>query len=41
MMDESTDVRHWPLINIIVTSLARSYFLNAIDCSGKCKDTEF
>ncbi|XP_059076562.1 uncharacterized protein LOC131039617 [Cryptomeria japonica] len=39
--DEWTDVRHRPLINIIVTCPAGSYFLKAVDCSGKRKDAEF
>ena len=41
MMDGWTHVRHRPLINIIVTSPAGSYFLKAIYCSGKKKDAEF
>ena len=41
VMDGWTDVRHRPLINIIVTSPASSYFLRAIDSSGKKKDADF
>ena len=40
VMDGWTDVRHRPLINIIVTSPTGS-FLKAIDCSGKKKDAKF
>jgi hypothetical protein len=29
------------LLNIIVTSLAKPYFLRAIDCNGKIKDATF
>lgn len=37
----STDIKHWPLISLIVTSSAGSYFLRAIDCTGKRKDAAF
>lgn len=38
VMDGWTDIRHRPLINIMVTSTAEPYFLSAIDCSGHSKD---
>ena len=41
VMDGWTDIRHRPLINVIVTSAAGSYFLKAVDCSGKHKDADF
>ena len=41
MMDGWIDVRHRSLINIIVTSLASSYFLTVVDCLGEKKDAEF
>ena len=40
-MDGWTDIRHRPLINIIVTSVAGPYFLRAIDCSGHSKDAHY
>ncbi|KAH9326223.1 hypothetical protein KI387_006401, partial [Taxus chinensis] len=41
IMDGWTDIRHRPLINIIVSCKNGSYFLRAIDCSGKRKDAKF
>ncbi|KAH9315128.1 hypothetical protein KI387_023755 [Taxus chinensis] len=41
IMDGWTDIRHCPLINIIVSCKDGPYFLRAIDCSGKQKDVEF
>ncbi|KAH9291987.1 hypothetical protein KI387_042831, partial [Taxus chinensis] len=41
IMDGWTDIRHRPLINIIVSCKDGPYFLRAIDCSGKRKDVEF
>ena len=41
VMDGCTDTRHRPLINVIGTSTVGSYFLKAVDCSGKRKDADF
>ncbi|KAH9302637.1 hypothetical protein KI387_014220 [Taxus chinensis] len=41
IMDGWTDIRHCPLINVIVSCKDGPYFLRAIDCSGKRKDVEF
>ncbi|KAH9329495.1 hypothetical protein KI387_001603 [Taxus chinensis] len=41
IMDGWIDIKHRPLINIIVTCPADSYFLRAIDCPGKRKDATF
>lgn len=41
VMDGWTDCRCQPLINVIVTCPAGSYFLRAIDCSGRHKDADF
>eukprot|EP01018_Ginkgo_biloba_P018971 Gb_14605 [translate_table: standard] len=41
VMDRWTDIRNCPLLNIIVSSTSRPYFLRAIDCSGKEKNTFF
>ena len=41
IMDGWTDIRHRPLINIIVSCKDGPYFLRAIDCFGKQKDVEF
>ena len=41
VIDGWTDIQQRPLLNIIVTSLARPYFLRAIDCGGKLKDATF
>ncbi|KAH9329297.1 hypothetical protein KI387_001405 [Taxus chinensis] len=41
IMDGWTDIRHHPLINIIVSCREGPYFLRAVDCSGKKKDAEF
>ncbi|KAH9289309.1 hypothetical protein KI387_033426, partial [Taxus chinensis] len=41
IMDGWTDIKHQPLINIIVTCPAGPYFLRAIDCTGKRKDATF
>ena len=41
VIDVWTEFKHRSLINIIVTSPAGSYFLRAIDCSGKKKDADF
>lgn len=40
-MDVWTDIQQNPLLNIIVTSPTRPYFLRAVDCSGKLKDATF
>ena len=41
VMDGWSDIRHRPIINVIVTCPVGSYFLRAIDCSGKLKDADF
>ncbi|KAH9293455.1 hypothetical protein KI387_041340, partial [Taxus chinensis] len=41
IMDGWTDIKHRPLINIIVTCPVGPYFLRAIDCTGKRKDATF
>jgi hypothetical protein len=41
VMDGWTDIAKRPLINIIVTCREGPFFLRAIDCSGKRKDTTF
>ena len=41
IMDGWTDIQQRPLLNVIITSPARPYFLKAIDCSGKTKDATF
>ena len=41
VMDGWTDIRNRPLLNIIVSSTSGPYFLRAIDCSGKEKNTFF
>eukprot|EP01018_Ginkgo_biloba_P012142 Gb_11557 [translate_table: standard] len=41
VMDCWTDIRNRPLLNIIVSSTSRPYFLRAIDCSEKEKNTFF
>eukprot|EP01018_Ginkgo_biloba_P003933 Gb_13996 [translate_table: standard] len=41
MMDGWTDIRNRPLLNIIVSSTSGLYFLKAIGCSGKEKNTFF
>jgi hypothetical protein len=41
VMDGWTDIQQSPLLNIIVTSSTRPYFLREIDCSGKLKDATF
>eukprot|EP01018_Ginkgo_biloba_P012922 Gb_21950 [translate_table: standard] len=41
VMDGWTDIRNCPLLNIIMSSTSGSYFLRAIDCSGKEKNTFF
>eukprot|EP01018_Ginkgo_biloba_P007052 Gb_29361 [translate_table: standard] len=41
VMDGWIDIRNCPLLNIIVSSISGPYFLRAIDCSGKEKNTFF
>ncbi|KAH9292010.1 hypothetical protein KI387_042802, partial [Taxus chinensis] len=41
IMDGWTNIRHHPLINIMVTCTEGPYFLKAIDCSGHVKDADF
>eukprot|EP01018_Ginkgo_biloba_P017160 Gb_40238 [translate_table: standard] len=41
VMDGWTDIRNRPLLNIIVSSTLGPYFLRAIDCSRKEKNTFF
>lgn len=41
IMDGWTDIQQRPLLNIIVASPFRPYFLRAIDCIGKLKDVVF
>eukprot|EP01018_Ginkgo_biloba_P016151 Gb_15273 [translate_table: standard] len=41
VMDGWTDIHNRPLLNIIVSSTSGPYFLRAIDCSGKEKNTFF
>eukprot|EP01018_Ginkgo_biloba_P013676 Gb_30773 [translate_table: standard] len=41
VMDGWTDICNRPLLNTIVSSTSRPYFLRAIDCSGKEKNTFF
>eukprot|EP01018_Ginkgo_biloba_P017446 Gb_05846 [translate_table: standard] len=41
IMDGWTYIRNHPLLNIIVSSTSRPYFLRAIDCSRKEKNTFF
>jgi hypothetical protein len=41
IMDGWTDIRHRPLINVIVTCAEGPFFLRAVDCSGHRKDADF
>ena len=41
IMDGWTDIRHRPLINIMVTCVESPYFLKAIDCSQHHKGADF
>eukprot|EP01018_Ginkgo_biloba_P004216 Gb_09014 [translate_table: standard] len=41
IMDGWTNIRNYPLVNIIVSSTLGPYFLRAIDCSRKEKNTFF
>jgi hypothetical protein len=41
VMDGWTDIRHWPLINVIVTCPVVSYFFRVVDCLGTHKDADF
>ena len=41
IMDGWTDIKHQPLINLIVTSTSGAYFLIVIDCLGKREDESF